>query len=55
MVRTKKTTAQQYEPYLRRFMSWKDGEAYEKDTVFTEAQLLEIRPRDIVRYMCKMA
>ena len=34
----------------------RDGEEeYEKGTVFSQAQLLEIKPRDIVRYMCLQA
>jgi hypothetical protein len=54
-MRRKKTTAEQYKPYLRKFMSWKDGTEYPENTVFTEAQLLGIRPRDLVRWMNKHA
>jgi hypothetical protein len=54
-MRQKKTTEEQYRPYLLKFMAWKDGQAYGQDTVFTQAQLLEIRPRDLVRYMCLQA
>ena len=36
-------------------MSWKDGREYAAETAFTEAQLLEIRPSHIVRYMSLLA
>jgi hypothetical protein len=55
MVRRKKTTEEQYRPYLLKFMAWKDGQEYGQDTAFTHAQLLEIRPRNLVRYMCLQA
>ena len=48
-------TRQLYTPYLRRFMSWKDARDYAVGTQFTDAQLLEIRPTHIVRYMCLLA
>ena len=51
MPRRRLTTAQLYAPYLRRFMEWKDGHEYEPGTQFTNAQLLEIRPNHVVRYM----
>jgi hypothetical protein len=56
-MRRKKTTEEQYLPYLLKFMTWKHGreEEYEKGTVFTQAQLLEITPRDLVRYMSLQA
>jgi hypothetical protein len=55
-MRMKKTTAELYTPYLLKFMAWKHGrEEYEKGAVFTLAQLFEITPRDIVRYMCLQA
>ena len=36
-------------------MQWKDGQEYAPGTQFTEAQLLEIRPNQIVRYMSLLA
>jgi hypothetical protein len=55
-MRRKKTTEEQYRPYLLKFMAWKDGgQEYGQDTVFTQAQLLEISSRDLVRYMCLQA
>ena len=36
-------------------MEWKDQQEYEADTEFTQAQLLEITPRHIVRFMCLKA
>ena len=53
--RRRLTTREMYAPYLRRFMSWKDGREYAAETAFTEAQLLEIRPSHIVRYMSLLA
>jgi hypothetical protein len=49
-MRRKKTTEEQYIPYLLKFMTWKHGhkEEYEKETVFTQAQLLESTPRELV-------
>ena len=55
MPRRRPTTREIYTPYLRRFMSWKDGTDYAVGTVFTNAQLLEIRPSHIVRYMSLLA
>ena len=52
MPRQRLTTRQLYEPYLRRFMNWKDGREYARGTEFTDAQLLEIRPSHVFRYMC---
>ena len=49
--RRKKTLREQYFPYLRRFMEHKDGREYPANHEFTQAQLLEIRPRAIVRWM----
>ena len=55
MPRQRRTTRQSYEPYLQRFMEWKDRREYVRGTVFTQAQLLEIRPSHLVRYMCRLA
>jgi hypothetical protein len=55
MPRRKKTAIEQYQPYMVRFMQWKDGCEYAEDTVFTEAQLLEIRPIHVCRYMSLLA
>ena len=55
MPRRRPTLQQQYEPYLRRFMEWKDGRAYQRDHAFTNAQLFEIRPHQLVRYMCLLS
>ena len=55
MPRHRATTRQLYTPYLRRFMSWKDKTDYAVGTNFTDAQLLEIRPSHIVRYMSLLA
>jgi hypothetical protein len=55
MPRRKKTAEEQYVPYLHRFMEWKDGREYAEGTVFTAAQLLEIRPIHICRYMSLLA
>ena len=41
---------------MAEFMSFFHGaEEYDNDTVFTKAQLLEIRPMDIKRYLCMKA
>ena len=55
MPRRRKTLREQYEPYLRKFMQWKGGRNYAKNTQFTDAQLLEIRPNQLVRFMCLLA
>ena len=55
MVRRNRTLRQQYHPHLRRFMSWKDSREYNEGTEFTDAQLLEIRPNHLLRYMCLIA
>ena len=49
--RRRRTTREIYKPYLRKFMSWKDGQDHPAGTEFTQAQLLTIRPSHIVRYM----
>ena len=51
MPRRRLTTRQLYSPYLRKFMEWKDGRGYDAGWQFTDAQLLEIKPNHIVRYM----
>lgn len=53
--RRKKTVLEQYEPYLRRFMNWKHGREYDVGTVYTEAELLAIRPSELCRFMCLVA
>ncbi len=53
--RRKKTTEEQYFPYLRQFMSWKDNVEYDDETVFSQAQLLSIRPVHLTRYMCLLS
>ena len=45
MPRQRLTTRQLYEPYLRCFQ-------FARGTEFTDAQLLEIRPNHVFRYMC---
>jgi hypothetical protein len=53
--RRKKTTEEQYDPYLHKFMVWKDGTNYPAWTVFTQEQLLAIRARHLVQYMSLLA
>ena len=53
--RNDRTLRQQYAPHLRRFMSWKDSHPYADGTEFTDAQLLEIRPNHLLRYMSLIA
>ena len=36
-------------------MQWKNGREYDPGTEFSQAQLIEIRPRHLVRYMCLLA
>ena len=55
MVRRYRTLRNQYSPHLRRFMSWKDSHAKADGTEFTDAQLLEIRPKQLVCYMSLIA
>ena len=55
MVRRNRTLRQQYAPHLRRSMSWKDSHPYADGTEFTDAQLLEIRPNHLLRYMSLIA
>jgi hypothetical protein len=55
MPRRKKTTAEQYAPYLRRFMQWKHGRLYDEGHIFTQEELLAIRPIHLVRYMSLVA
>ena len=45
-----------YQPVMAEFMSFLHGaEEYDNDTVFTRAQLLEIRPTDVKRFLCMKA
>ena len=53
--RRRRTLAEIYAPYLRKFMSWKDGQDYIQGTQFSQEQLLAIRPHQIVRYMSLLA
>jgi hypothetical protein len=45
----------QYRPYLVAFMSFRDEQAYDLQTVFTQEKLAAIRPAEIVRWMCQKA
>jgi hypothetical protein len=57
-LRRKPTLHELYEPYLRKLMAFKDEvelEAYPKGHQFSQEELLSIRPRDIVRWMCRDA
>lgn len=45
----------QYRPYLVAFMSFRDEQAYDLQTVFTQEKLATIRPAEIVRWMCQKA
>jgi hypothetical protein len=55
-LRRKPTLQEQYAPYLRKLMAFKDGvEGYPKGHQFSQEELLSIRPRDIVRWMCRDA
>jgi hypothetical protein len=42
----------EYYAYLVAFMSFRDGVAYTKASVFTNAQLATIQPEEIKRWMC---
>ena len=55
MPRVRRPLRLQYRPHLRALMSHKDGVDYGADAEFTRAQILEIRPRHIVRWMCRGA
>lgn len=55
MPRRRKNLHEQYYPYLRRVMALKDGRPYNNNPEFTEAQLLELRPSHLVRYMSLQA
>ena len=50
-----RTLRETYHPYLRKFMSWKDGVDYAEGFQFSDAQMVEIRPSHIVRYMSLLA
>ena len=55
MPRRQRTLREKYHAFLRKFMSWKDGTEYDEGFQFTDAQLLEIRPSHLVRYMSLLA
>lgn len=44
-----------YHSVLVEFMSFKDQQAYNDNTVFTQAQLSTIVPNDLKRWMCLKA
>ena len=48
----KKTVRQQYQPYLFKFMNFKNNpdEEYTKETVFSNEQLFDIKPDDLARW-----
>ena len=55
MPRQRANGAKLYYPYLRKFLSWKDGTEYAPTTRFTDAHVQDIRPNHIVRYMSLLA
>ena len=50
--KNKKTVRQQYQPYLIKFMSFKNNpdEGYTKETVFSKEQLFDIKPEHLARW-----